>query len=1059
MTTPERPVSDLFNSLKERAKELNCLYAVEEVLDNHDISVEEACRRIVDVIPPGLQYPDICRAEFELLGATHRTTNFEKTPWVLAAPIRAQDEVVGELRVYYLEDMPEMDSGPFLKEEARLIRTIADRYGHYFHHLRMRRHFGQWESARKSLRGDRREDWRIVLDLLARTDHSLYLKISHMMLNHLCWSGIKEAEDLLRQSDEVRQGDNANLFVDSNVPNQRRAYRFPEELATETFQVASQHISDEEIFFRVQKWVQEDRLGFLVRAVERSQPLSEVTDAIRRYEHISTSEGDLSEPVRKVVRVSLIRRFLSDQLSYIGVAKEYFGISDFHELQQRLIFSGESYGRLGGKTAGLFLARQILRHEKENHPEIGEVRTPKTWHITSDMQPNFMHYNNLDEVIEQKYKDIGQIRFEYPHIVHTCKNSRFPPEFLKGLSMALDDLGDSPLVVRSSSVLEDRVGAAFSGKYKSLFVGNQGTKQERLEALLDAIAEVYASMFGPDPIQYRVERGLLDFSEEMGILIQEVVGTRVGKYYLPTFAGVAFSRNEFRWSPRIRREDGLIRMVPGLGTRAVDRLSDDYPVMFAPGQPGLRVNVSADEIARYSPRYMDVINLETNSFETREARELLAELGSDLPAYAKLVSIEDGGRIRRPSPLDDKVSKDQLLVTFEGMMSDPGFVAQMSTILSVLEEKLGAPVDIEFAHDGTNLHILQCRVQSYSDESGPSPIPKDIPHDRLVFTANRFISNGRVPDTTHIVYVDPEQYGALSERKDLLAVGRAVSKLNQLLPKRRFILMGPGRWGSRGDIKLGVSVSYSDINNTSVLIEVARQKGNYTPDLSFGTHFFQDLVEARIRYLPLYPDEGGIIFNEVFLRSAPNILADLLPDDAWLADTIKVIDVTRATDGMVLRILLNADLDEAVGMLADPSTEVAESPDHYSARVPVSGEHGRWRIRMAEYMAEELDPKKFGVKGMYVFGSTKNYNAGPGSDIDLLVHFTGTKEQEALLTTWFDGWSKCLDEMNYTRTGYRSGGLLDVHLVTDEDIEKKTSYAVKIGAVTDAARELQMKRS
>ena len=131
--------------------------------------------------------------------------------------------------------------------------------------------------------------------------------------------------------------------------------------------------------------------------------------------------------------------------------------------------------------------------------------------------------------------------------------------------MVLDDFKDQPLIVRSSSLLEDRMGSSFSGKYKSLFLANQGGKRERLEALTDAIAEVYASTFGPDPIGYRAERGLLDFAEEMGIMIQEVVGTRVGDYFMPAFAGVAFSRNEFRWSPRIRREDGLLRLVPGLG--------------------------------------------------------------------------------------------------------------------------------------------------------------------------------------------------------------------------------------------------------------------------------------------------------------------------------------------------------------------------------------------------------------------------------------------------------------------------------------------------------------
>ena len=121
-------------------------------------------------------------------------------------------------------------------------------------------------------------------------------------------------------------------------------------------------------------------------------------------------------------------------------------------------------------------------------------------------------------------------------------------------------------------LLEDSFGAAFAGKYKSLFIANQGSKKERLAELIDAIAEVYASTFGPDPIEYRREQGLLDYHEEMGILIQEVVGKKVGDYFFPAFAGVALSNNEFRWSNRIKLEDGLVRMVPGLGTRAVDRV-------------------------------------------------------------------------------------------------------------------------------------------------------------------------------------------------------------------------------------------------------------------------------------------------------------------------------------------------------------------------------------------------------------------------------------------------------------------------------------------------------
>jgi hypothetical protein len=113
---------------------------------------------------------------------------------------------------------------------------------------------------------------------------------------------------------------------------------------------------------------------------------------------------------------------------------------------------------------------------------------------------------------------------------------------------------------------------------------------------------------------------------------------------------------------------------------------------------------------------------------------------------------------------------------------------------------------------------------------------------------------------------------------------------------------------------------------------------------------------------------------------------------------------------------------------------------------------------MAERVAAELDPERFGVKGFYVYGSAKNATAGPGSDIDLLVHFAGSPEQRRELELWLEGWSLCLAEINYLRTGYRSAGLLDVQILTDADIERQTSYAAKIGAVTDAARRLPLGR-
>jgi hypothetical protein len=228
---------------------------------------------------------------------------------------------------------------------------------------------------------------------------------------------------------------------------------------------------------------------------------------------------------------------------------------------------------------------------------------------------------------------------------------------------------------------------------------------------------------------------------------------------------------------------------------------------------------------------------------------------------------------------------------------------------------MGTPVDLEFASDGEHLYLLQCRPQGMSEGLSPVAIPRDLPPERVLFTANRYVSDGRVDDLTHVVYVDPEAYGRL-DADAMREVGRAVGRLNRLLPRRRFALLGPGRWGSRGDIRLGVPVTYADLSNTAVLMEIARSRDGYVPDLSFGTHFFQDLVESAIRYLPLYPDDSGVTFNESFFSGSPNELSALLPDLAHLSDVVRVIDIKRASGGLSLRILMNGESDEAVGFLA-----------------------------------------------------------------------------------------------------------------------------------------------
>lgn len=1064
MDEKKSSISALMSELKERNKELNCLFSVEDTLNRSDIALEEAFKYVIQAIPQGWQYPEQCSVKLAYGNKIISSDNFAETPWSLSAYIVVQEKVVGSIDVYYRKKMPDSGYGPFLKDEKKLLHTIADRLGHFILHQKLKNIFSEVQAAKQNSEGDAKGEWQVVLEMLRKTDPNLFMRILRKLLHQLCWIGVEEAEALLKNSiitlkdaDEFFAGDE-EYDDEENRPQRKKQINNYDQYINAILNLTNEYLIDKDVLAKIQKWIQEDKSSGLIKAVEDlDTSLSDIGDSIRRYYHMAPEKIELSPSTVKGLRVSLLRRFFTDKLDYISIAKEYVKLTDFYKLLDKMIFPPHSHGKLGGKSAGLFLALHILRRFSDDSELLKDIKSPKTWYLTSDGILYFMQHNNLEEALEQKYKEIEEVRIEYPHVVQIFKNSQFPSDIIKGLSVALDDLGDRPLIVRSSSLLEDQMGAAFSGKYKSLFLANQGSKTERLSALMDAIAEVYASTFSPDPIEYRSERGLIDFHEEMGIMIQEVVGNKIGNYFLPAYAGVAFSKNEFRWSARIKREDGLVRLVPGLGTRAVDRLSDDYPVLISPGQPNLRVNASFDEQIKYSPTKIDVINLDTNKFETIDINFLLKNFGDEYPAIQNLVSVVDNNMIRQPVGLNLDFEKDDLIVTFNGLVNRTGFIKKIDTILTILEEKLETPVDIEFASDGKDFYLLQCRPQSYS-ENVSSPIPKNMPKDKLIFSANKFVSNGNVPDINFIVYVDPVAYGEISDRQKMLQVGRGVSKLNKILPKRRFILIGPGRWGSRGDIKLGVNVTYSDINNSAMLIEVAKKKGNYVPDLSFGTHFFQDLVEASIRYLPLYPDDEGTIFNQRFFDLTKNKLNELVPEFSHLSDVIKVIDVSESTEGLVLKVLMNAELDEAVAVLNKPSNEKhpGKIKIEYSDWHP--SDQWRWRVSMAEKIAAKLDADKFHIKALYLFGSAKNSTATPTSDIDILVHYDHEKTNLDLLKTWFEGWSLALSEMNFLRTGYKTNGLLDIYYVTDEDIKNRKDHSAKIGAITDAARSLPLKK-
>ncbi|MDY0355125.1 MAG: PEP/pyruvate-binding domain-containing protein [Sedimentisphaerales bacterium] len=1064
MIDREETNEHLLDLLQERAKELNCLYRIDEILSDESLSLPEMFEQIVAAIPAGFRFPEICQARIVYQNRTYQPADFLRSGISEISNIKVEGSIIGLVEVLYTQDVPPVEDGFFHDKERKLLKTIADRIGQTIMFRHMRQISCDWRASLRDVNADVRAvnpQWKVIVDLLLQTDPDMLVQVCRRMVNRLSARSPKASDG--KPALFAAKAHQCFHSGEVNAPGEKMDTKELAQLSEEVFTLASEQMSDLEISVSIQRWIQEEKANSLIKAVDRIDvSIGEIVEAITRYCSMVGRDNQSSFPSERWLEVALIRWFLSDNPDFIRIARAFLKIDDFHDITSRLIYPPGSHGKIGGKATGIFLAQKILHRVSEEIPLLRSVKMPKTWYITTDETREFLQYNDLQGLNEQKYKPLEEVRIDYPNIIQLLKHSRFPPGFVKSLAMAMDDFGEVPLIVRSSSVLEDQVGAAFSGKYKSLFLANQGSKKDRLDAVMDAITEIYASMYGPDSIQYRAERGMLDFHEEMGILIQEVVGTRIGPYFLPSFAGVAFSNNEFRWSPRIKREDGLIRMVMGLGTRAVDRLNDDFPILLSPGQPKLRANTTPDEVKRYSPKQADVINLETNTFESVDINSFLREYGSLVPDIQDLVSVCRDGYLGRTSVIDMDFERDDLVVTFEGLAGNSVFIKTIDKMLQVLKDKLQTPVDIEFAFDGEHFYLLQCRSQSSGVESLPGPIPKDVDRANIVFSAKRHISNGTIADISHIVYVDPDGYNELQHMDDLAAVGRVVGMINAMLPKRRFILMGPGRWGSRGDIKLGVQVSYADINNCAAIIEIAKRKSNYVPELSFGTHFFQDLVEANIRYLPLYPDDEGIVFNERFLTRTPNVLPLLLPDYVRLENVVRIIDVPESVDGKLLQIAMNAEIGEAIGYLAPhvgeqapPIREIlATKTFERTEDLRFDDKFWRWRSYMAERLASRLDPAWFGVRRVYLIGSVNSGTAGPGSDIDLIIHFQGDAEQRERLESWLEGWSIALAEINYLKTGYTSQGLLDAHIVTDDDIAKRTSYALKIDAITDPATPL-----
>jgi hypothetical protein len=610
-------------------------------------------------------------------------------------------------------------------------------------------------------------------------------------------------------------------------------------------------------------------------------------------------------------RVGLISRLISNQLPFIGIAKQHITVRDVGELVPRILRTPRRSGRIGGKAAGMILAHRILVPRlTQGDPELAAVvRIPESWYINTGVFSEFIDANDLHQFHAHKYRTREEIEKEYHHLQELFRRASFPEDVTETFRELLRETGEHPLLLRSSSLLEDNFGFAFSGKYDSVFLANQGDLDQRLREFIQGLKKVHMSVFGPAPILYRRKNNLIDFNEQMSVLVQKVVGRRFGRYFFPFAAGVGFSFSSYSWTPRIRKEDGVMRLVLGLGTRAVNRIGEDYPRMVPLSSPLLRPEVTPDRIRRYSQKLMDVLDLETGTVESMHYADVLKD--ADHPDLFLAISEEKDGLLEPPMFRGRAVNLDGSCITFDNLLKNTPLPRVLKKALKALEAAYGRPVDVEFAWDGGLLWVVQCRTLSVARDEAVV-MPGDIPEGDLLFRNNRILSGGAVRGLEYVVYVDPRAYAALRSVEARMEAARAVSLINRRLEGRRYALFGPGRWGS-SDITLGVRAGYEDINNALVLGEVAFEKDGTTPEVSYGTHFFNDLVEAGIVHVAVFPDDPESFFRESFLLDSPNRLSSLVPEAATLEGVIHLIRVPDCCRGRSLSVFQDSRRQQGAG--------------------------------------------------------------------------------------------------------------------------------------------------
>jgi len=637
---------------------------------------------------------------------------------------------------------------------------------------------------------------------------------------------------------------------------------------------------------------------------------------LKAQEFVETNAVErMTDQTCDILFLRLLRMAVTRDPRLIKLIEQYLEFPDLVDIGKRMIGTG----LIGGKSVGMLLARAIL---KKRDPEWTKLLEPHdSFYIGSDVYYTYLSQNGC-WWIRRKLNDPESGFLMEDQDKERMLTGKFPPDIQDQFRKMLEYFGQSPIIVRSSSLLEDAYGNAFSGKYESVFLANQGTPQERLDQFLDAVRRVYTSTMNQEALAYRAHWGLLERDEQMAVLVQRVSGSVYGDMFFPQVAGVGISFNPFVWSKEIDPQAGMMRLVFGLGTRAVDRVDDDYTRIVAMNAPLRRPEGSSQDVGKYSQRRSDVIDLKANRLTSLPFEDIVRKV-PDIPLHVFASrDLELERRVQEYGGGDEPA----WILTFDELLSQGTFLENMKRMLRTLEEAYDHPMDIEFTVNFNEpadyrINLLQCRP--FQAKGGALSLQGhcQVPEERKVLgSVGHVIGSSRAVTVDRVILVVPEVYSEMrmSDRYEIARLIGKLTHLKDLDAKPTLLLVGPGRWATTSP-EMGVPVSFSEINTVSILCEIISMHDGLVPEASLGTHFFNDLVESDMVYCAVHPGKEGSVIDKGFFDNSENRLARLIPDAVQYEGAVKVIDA----NGYTMRLCSDV-LSQTFALFIDPHEKTSK---------------------------------------------------------------------------------------------------------------------------------------